>query len=240
MTWLLYCVSNSGEFDGAQAVAGVGAQPVLFVDGFGLSAAVSIFDDSRASFDVNSMITYHKVVESLFERATIIPFRYKTLLKNQEEIQNTFRDKHSHFKKLLSTLDGTIELGIRLVKAKPVVDNKRSDNSLTKMFTGRNPGKAYLESRKAFYSTASWIEDQKKEFCQFCSKQFDGLFVQLKSEAALLPEVQNRKDLALISVYFLVRKNLSNEFRKKFQELKDLNLGKTLLSGPWPPYNFVV
>ena len=241
MKWLLYCVSNSGDFRQDQPIVGVNDEPVVFLNGLGLLAVVSRFDDSQASFDVNSMITYHKVVESLFERTTIIPFRYKTLLNSREEILGTFREKNAHFKKLLDSLDGAIEIGIRLVKPKPVVDNKSLYDCLNKgSSNGSNPGKTYLESRKAFYSTASWIQDQKKEFCQFCMKQFDGLFVDLKSEAARLPEIQNRKDLALISVYFLVRKNHSQEFRKKFQELKDLDLGKVLLSGPWPPYNFVI
>ncbi len=241
MKWLLYCVLNSTNIVEEAPLVGVGEQRIVFLSCSGLFAAVSRFDGLETPFDVNSMITYHRVIETLFNRTAIIPFRFKTLLNSEEEVLTMLKDKDAHYQKLLSTLDGVVELGIRLVKAKPVQDNNPLNSRVfTPPPNSLNPGISYLKSRKAFYSTAFWIQDQTKEFSDLCVSQFEGLFIKLKSEATALPEIQNRKNLTLISIYFLVKKDLIQEFTLKFREIRALVTGRMLLSGPWPPYNFVV
>ena len=241
MKQLVYCVMDPKKFQEDESIVGVGSQRIIFLNGSDLCAAVSNFDNSETSFDVTSMITYHNVIETLFERLAIIPFRFRTLLNNKEEVLAMLETKNHDYKQLLLKLDGVIEIGIRLVSAKPAKDNTPQKNCLFKRpFKDSNPGTSYLANRKAFYSTASWIEDQKKEFSELCVNQFKGLFVDLKSEAARLPEIRNRRDLMMISIYFLVKKDLLQRFRYKFQELRSVTPGKMLLSGPWPPYNFVV
>jgi hypothetical protein len=241
MKRLLYCILNSTNILEDGPLIGVGDQRIVFLNGSGLFAAVSRFDGLETPFDVNSMITYHKVIETLFRQTAIIPFRFKTFLNSEEEILTMLKDKDAHYKKLLSTLDGVVELGIRLVIAKPVHDNNPLHTCVfTPPADSLNPGMLYLKSRKAFYSTASWIQDQTKEFSDLCVSRFEGLFIKLKSEATSLPEIQNRKNLSLISIYFLVKKDLIQEFTIKFREIRSLVTGRMLLSGPWPPYNFVV
>jgi hypothetical protein len=241
MKRLLYCILNSTNIPEDGPLIGVGDQRIVFLSGSGLFAAVSRFDGLETPFDVNSMITYHRVIETLFSQTAIIPFRFKTFLNSEEEILTMLKDKDAHYKKLLSTLDGVVELGIRLVIAKPVRDNNPLNNFVfTPPANSLNPGISYLKSRKAFYSTESWIQDQAKEFSDLCVSQFEGLFIKLKSEATSLPEIQNRKNLSLISIYFLVKKDLIQEFTVKFREIRSLVTGRMLLSGPWPPYNFVV
>ncbi|MHB8204232.1 MAG: GvpL/GvpF family gas vesicle protein [Desulfomonilaceae bacterium] len=241
MKQILYCVMDPKKFQEDEPVIGVGAQPIIFLNGSDLCAAVSDFDSLQTSFDVTSMITYHKAIEALFERVAIIPFRFKTLFNDKKEVIAMLEQNNDNYSKLLSRLDGMVEMGIRLVKAKPLnVDSPQIDNEFSGASDVSNPGMSYLKRRWALYSSESWIQDQKREFSEKCSKEFDGLFANFKSEASRLPEVQNNKNLILISLYFLVRKDLTQEFRVKFRELKCLITGKMLLSGPWPPYNFVV
>lgn len=240
MKRLLYCVLDPEKFQENEPIIGVGAQPIIFLNGSNLCAAVSDFENSQTSFDVSSMITYHNVIETLFKQVAIIPFRFKTLLNSEEELFKMLEEHESHYTKLLSRLDGVVEIGIRFVHAKPVKENVTLNNDSSKQYYNcSNPGTSYLASRRSFYSSASWIEQQKKEFSELCVNRFNGLFVDMKSEAARLPEIQNRKDLMLVSIYFLVKKDMVQKFRANFQEFRTLAPGKTLLSGPWPPYNFV-
>ena len=110
---------------------------------------------------------------------------------------------NDNYTKLLSTLDGMVEMGIRLVKAKLLnVDSPQIDTEFSEASGVSNPGMSYLKKRWALYSSESWIQDQKKEFSEKCSKEFDGLFENFKSEASRLPEVQNKEpdlDLAIFS-----------------------------------------
>lgn len=241
MRQLLYCVLNSSNMEGDLHIIGVGDKPVQFMCDSGLCAAISGVEGPEIPFDVNSMITYHRVIENFFERGAIIPFRFRTLFNDEKEVIAMLEQNNDNYTKLLSKLDGMVEMGIRLVKAKPLnVDSPQVDTEFSGASDVSSPGMSYLKKRWALYSSESWIQDQKKEFSEKCSKEFDGLFANFKSEASRLPEVQNNKNLILISLYFLVRKDLIQEFRVKFRELKCLITGKMLLSGPWPPYNFVV
>jgi hypothetical protein len=241
MRRLIYCVLSSTNSERKETIVGINSQPVRFLKFSSLSAAVSSFDDSQKSFDINSMITYHRVIESLFREGAIIPFRFKTLLDSEEEVESLLKEKEDSYKDLLSTLDGVAEMGIRLVKEKPVRSDGSHNNHKSEIPQDvPNPGTSFLKSRRAFYSVAAWSKDQQNEFGDLCARQFQGLFVNFKSEVSPLPEVQNRKGLTMISLYFLVRKDLVHKFRSRFQELKPIISDKIMLSGPWPPYNFVV
>ena len=241
MRQLLYCVLNSNNMEGDLHIVGVGDKPIELLCDSGLCAVISCVEGMDMPFNVNSMITYHQVIENFFERRAIIPFRFKTLFNDEKEVVAMLEQNKDNYTKLLSKLDGMVEMGIRLVKAKPLnVDSPQLDTEFSGTSDVSNPGMSYLKKRWALYSSESWIQDQKKEFSEKCSKELDGLFANFKSEASRLPEVQNNKNLILISLYFLVKKDLIQEFRVKFRTLKCLITGKMLLTGPWPPYNFVV
>jgi hypothetical protein len=241
MRQLLYCVLNSNNMERDLPIVGVGDKPIEFLCESGLCAAISAVQGPEIPFDIDSMITYHQVIENFFERRAIIPFRFKTFLNDPKDVVAMLEQNSDKYTKLLSKLDGMVEMGIRLVRSKPLnVDSSQLDNEFSGGSDGSNPGMSYLKKRWALYSSESWIQDQKNEFSEKCSKEFDGLFANFKSEASRLPEVQNNKNLILISLYFLVKKDLIQEFRVKFRSLNFLITGKMLLTGPWPPYNFVV
>lgn len=241
MRQLLYCVLNSNSMERDLDIVGVGDKPIELLCESGLCAAISAVQGPEIPFDINSMITYHKVIEKLFEQRAIIPFRFKTFLDDPKDVTAMLEQNSDNYTKLLSRLEGMVEMGIRLVKAKPVdVNAPQPDSEFSGVSDVKNPGMSYLKKRWALYSSESWVQDQKREFSEKCSKEFDGLFANFKSEASRLPEVQNNKNLILISLHFLVKKDLIQEFRVNFRRFKCLLKGKMLLTGPWPPYNFVV
>lgn len=62
---------------------------------------------------------------------------------------------------------------------------------------------------------------------------FSGLFAKHRTET-------DRKGGAVIlSLYFLTPANKVNRFRETFGRVAENGRAKALLSGPWPPYNFV-
>ena len=46
-------------------------------------------------------------------------------------------------------------------------------------------------------------------------------------------------DGRLLSLFFLVRRENVERFREAFGQLQQETSAKMLLTGPWPPYNFV-
>jgi len=109
-----------------------------------------------------------------------------------------------------------------------------------------NPGKAYLSARKAYYAQEEKFNKQVKDVIEQYRTAFSGLFVKCKTEFPSIgnfqfsirnPQSAIRNPLS--SIYFLVQKGAVDPFRKAFRHIHSNGSARLLLSGPWPPYNFV-
>jgi hypothetical protein len=91
---------------------------------------------------------------------------------------------------------------------------------------------AYLMARQAHYAHQDrWTREYSQAADRYRA-QFAGLFVRYKTEA---PSPR----LPLLSLYFLVLRPTVASFRRAFRHLAETEPARLLLSGPWPPYNFV-
>ena len=91
----------------------------------------------------------------------------------------------------------------------------------------------YLTARKAHYAHQDRWTEEYRQVSERCLAQFAGLFVKSKTEA---PSPR----LPLLSLYFLIPRPAVAAFRRAFRQLTETESARLLLSGPWPPYNFVL
>jgi arsenite/tail-anchored protein-transporting ATPase len=90
-------------------------------------------------------------------------------------------------------------------------------------------GRGFLLRRKACYQGGNPVDrEMETDFDPFAGA-FAGLHSKWKRE--IRP--------GMLSVYFLVRKGCVDDFAASFRKIKRVLPQKLLLSGPWPPYNFV-
>jgi len=94
------------------------------------------------------------------------------------------------------------------------------------------PGLAYLLARKAHYTQEDRWTQEYRQAADRCLAQFSGLFTKARTEG---PSPR----LPLLSLYFLVPHRAVASFRQAFRHLAAAEPARLLLSGPWPPYNFV-
>jgi len=94
------------------------------------------------------------------------------------------------------------------------------------------PGLAYLLARKAHFAHQDRWTKEYRQAADRCLAQFTGLYVKAKTEG---PSPR----LPLLSLYFLVPHRVVESFRQTFRYLAATESARLLLSGPWPPYNFV-
>ena len=93
-------------------------------------------------------------------------------------------------------------------------------------------GLAYLTARKAHYAHQDRWTNEYRQVADRCREQFTGLYVKYTTEA---PSPR----LPLLSLYFLVPRPAVESFRLAFRQLTESESARLMLSGPWPPYNFV-
>ena len=212
----------------------MGAQPVFAVATNGISAAVSEISDAHLTPDVPRVMAYQRVIASFHSDRTVIPMRYGCVLRDRPQVIQLLKRNARRYESLLKELDGCVEMGIRLM-----IDDcllSIADLNSNDPASGIS-GKAYLASRKDHYAQKECITEAKNEIAEQFRAALTGLFVKCKVET---PPMLNRQS-SMLSLYFLVPGKSIDPFRRVFRHMRRrMETTKLLLSGPWPPYNFVL
>jgi hypothetical protein len=242
MKYLAYCIFSRDE--GAQegdAPVGIGGSPTYVIDNNGLSAAISAIPDDQVMKDSSTILVYHKVIESFHNRFGAIPLRLGTIVDDEAEIGRVLEKHGDRYKSLLKQLAGCVEMGIRvIINSFPA--ERASDNE-TPIFhdTGSaGSGAAYLAGRKAHLDALNLTDERNRKIIAKYRAPFEDLFVKFKGEALKSPVSTIEPDAVVLSLYFLVPSQSVAAFQHEYDQLMSREPAKIMLSGPWPPYNFVL
>jgi len=219
----------------------VGGQPVFPVAINGISAAVSEIRDAHLPPDVPRVMAYKKVIESFHSDRTVIPMRYGCVLRDRPQVIQLLKRNARRYESLLKDLDGCVEMGIRLMIDDCGLSIKglknREINAEIRNSKLKTSGRAYLAARKEHYAQEECITEAKNEIAEQFRAALTGLFVKCKVETPPMPNRQS----SMLSLYFLVPGKSIDPFRQVFRNMRRrMVTTKLLLSGPWPPYNFVL
>ncbi len=243
MSFLFYCICRHPRPELSGPLLGVGGRPVYQVAHRFLSAAVSMIARADLAPDVPRIQAYERVVLSFHRQDTVIPMRYGCVLEQETQVIQLLEEHGPQYEAILQELEGCVEMGLRvllpaasLATVSPGgLEGSREDverHPLDPAVTPECPGLAYLTARKAHYVHQDRWTQEYRQAADRCLAQFAGLFVKCKTEA---PSPR----LPLLSLYFLVPRNAVESFRQAFRHLIETESARLLLSGPWPPYNFV-
>lgn len=241
--------------------AGVDGRPVFLVSENVLSAAVSRIDPGELTPNIPRILSYKKVVESFHGDPAIcgvIPIRYGCLFEEEPGIIRFLKENRRPYESLLKELEGCMEMGIRLIiddcrlSIEGLKNHEIKPENRSLLERGENSdlsgelktsGKAYLAARKDHYAQEECITESMNEIAEQFRAALTGLFVKCKVET---PSINNRQSTIanqqspMLSLYFLVPRKSIGKFREVFRRLSCAEPAKLLLSGPWPPYNFVL
>jgi hypothetical protein len=187
-------------------------------------AVVSEVEGPTTTPSISSLLAYERVVEAIHARQTVIPLRYGCLMDSEEQVVQLLEDHRREYEALLGRLRGMTEMGIRLLwlpSAAPLP-------SLPHL-----PGAAYLASLRNRYNSQDTLTAEEA----LLADRIAALLDDCSTEQCR--EVSSSHQGRLISLYFLTPKSGAEEFRKMARKISTPRGVKLLLSGPWPPYNFV-
>jgi hypothetical protein len=241
MKYLIYCIFENPRDRKISVCPGLGKNPVHVIERQGLCAAYSentAMDEVR---DTSEMMTYHKVIQSFFEQVTVVPFRFGTVLDLYVDLERLLENRAEHYRKILQDLEGCAEMGIRaIINACEIQGGDPQGSPGIAYPDSSGSGKLYLSSRKNHYSSQSLLSENNQQSIRRVRDTFAGTFKKFKSESSTQEFRQGGASFILLSLYFLVPKALLERFRQTFADLSSAEPAKLMLSGPWPPYNFVL
>jgi hypothetical protein len=241
MKCLLYCILPSPG-DGTLTVPECpDGHPLHILKNHGLCAAVSNIPDTGAVGTTAEVLEYHRIIASFHDRLAVIPFRFGTILDSPADVERLLERKADQYAKLLHELEGCSEMGIRAISEEPrpptpspdAADDVRGSSS-------GNPGTQYLSRLKVQHQHAHAASQADERAMERYRTPFDGLFRKFKSEVSRSKGTNDSADSVIRSLYFLVPKESIPRFRQTFADLAAREDARLLLSGPWPPYNFVL
>lgn len=195
----------------------------------------------------NLLLSHQEVVDALAKVATIVPFKFGTILKNEASALKMLKDYEKKFKKLLSKFTGSAEWGIKAyVDRKKFTTYTGRQNSRLEEFARKVPrqlsGTAYLLGRKMEEELKNEINHRLAEIANAIFRQAEKYAFEARLNKTLPKKLTGKdKEMVLNSTY-LIEKEKVGSFNKQMEKLTEKYepLGLYFeVSGPWPAYSFV-
>ena len=218
MKYLLYGIVQQ---DSARGSPGPG---MCVLTAHGLAAAVSPVEEISSEPSVSALLAYEKVVEAIHARQAVIPLRYGCVMESESAVVRLLEDHRQEYEALLSQLLGMTEMGIRVLWPARAGAPPGFPSS---------PGAAYLAALRNRYGSASALAPEEAQLAD----QIMGLLSGCSNDQRR--EVSSSNQGRMVSLYFLTPTTCAEKFRKQVRLIRPPSGAKLLLSGPWPPYNFV-
>lgn len=235
MSYLLYCIFGSSPHQTTGIPPGVEGQHVFVVAQNGLRAALSELGESGSVPDVSAVLAYEKVVEAFHRHLTVIPMRYGCRFEDSSQAASLLESRREEYEAVLHQIEGMTEMGVHVLLEKSNKQGKRSPEAAP---AGSFPpfsssGTGYLAARRQHYLTLDRAALDHRCLVEELCDSLSGLYA--RSNAKL----PSSKDANLLSVYFLMPRGSVEGFRRAARRRCSTEGIKLLVSGPWPPYNFV-
>jgi hypothetical protein len=189
--------------------------------------------------DLATIWAHGSVVTALHRRHTVIPMRFGCMLTDKTAVIHLLAERYRHYRRLLKELQGCVEMGIRLLSPEPSLAAETASPRpdlfpppADSQANSPGAGWAYLQGRRSHFHEQDRQSQDYRRIAGQCRSHFLGLFKKTFCDA----HHQGR----LLSLAFLVPKSSLAAFGEAFRSFRSEPGTEVLLSGPWPPYSFVM
>jgi hypothetical protein len=212
MSLLLYCVAKPSALQD-ESQPGVAGTPVSCIECSNLAAFVSRSDHREIWLQAplsTSALEFHRVLTGLFKSAAIIPFRFPTILENDQELAELLNQQSSAYNTLLSKFENWTQMEARVSYSNP----------------GRpaptGSGTEYLLERQR----------RQRMLADFGSELGTAVF-------SVAGEWRQRTMKSGLRCFALVERNRVAEFKERMRSISVPARLKVRVSGPWPVTEFL-
>jgi len=260
MGFYIYCIRSSADA-GKIRERGIGfgseAKAIPFQD---IEAIVSEVDLSKlnaktikeklqedAKWTEQNVKRHHEVIAEANKTSAVIPMKFGTLYKTKKNLEAMLKKHYAKFKALLLRLKDKQEWGVKgyleYKKFGEVLKNKNKEiRTLEKKRSSVPEGMKWYVDRKSDELIAGQIEHEVEEELKRIIDKLEKHTEEVRLND-LLPKIVGEpgKDM-ILNAACLVRNDRFDAFQSLLRELAkehDASGINLLLTGPWPPYNFV-
>ena len=196
---------------------------LLKIDEFG----VLVSDGDAFPLTKESAIAHHTVVHSILDQTTSLPFRFGSVISEQQ-LRHYVATYKPALKKSFAHVRGCIQMDLKIIWQHSTPDtNQPLENEK------QGPGTAFLEKKRRELLGDERQAGKTAELSNLLREQLGSL---IRDEQI---ELRPSKTVVLAAVFHLIENADVEKYKEKVQEIRNNRPDlKIRLSGPWPPYSF--
>lgn len=185
------------------------------------------------------------VLDECMQTSSVIPWKFGTIFKNMEGLQEFLRENWKKLKDTLTKFSDRQEWGVKIYTDTMISrqEIRKTDDEIKKLereIASKSKGTAFFLEKKLENALILKTEENINQAVQKIFKTL-GQQAEEKIENRLLDRRLTGKEADMIlNAAFLIKKDQIDSFTQAFKKLKEEFKGfEFSLTGPWPPYNFV-
>ncbi len=189
---------------------------------------------------------HENVVAALIKDATIVPFTFGTILKDEQAASKMLQDDEEKFASLLAKFAGREEWGLKVYAdqqqlIQQMMQSEPEFKSLQEKRDTLSRGAAYLFGKKMEEAVKGNAAARLAEVTGQIFHALTKEAYEAKLNKTLPQKLTGKSQEMILNAAYLVDREKAARFRKHGTGLQKqyASMGLDLqVSGPWPPYNF--
>ncbi len=224
MSLYAYCVTRLEKDEDWAVFSGVAGRPVFALRHQKIALLASRMERVRLE-EPHHVVQHGQVVRRIFEKRTVLPFRFGTLFATEDEAAAVLRQNHDQFLEAIRMLRGKAELHVKV---------QLSPGSTPQQAARTQPGRLVVSGQGYGIAAAPPTNGGTH------SALTDLVTKRLREVLGGLDEQVSTRELAdgqvLMDVRYLVERSPAPKATLAIPEVSDCHVQVT---GPWPPYHFL-
>ena len=204
-----------------------------------IMVVVSDIKEKSTLSDKSNLIEFATLIEILAQQFTVLPVQYGAIMDSSELVQDMLKKNYSKFHENLERVENKVEFGLKVF-----CDSKKIKKELfTKLALDVVPKPAQKREVSIYkeYLNKKLKEHQlEKLLLEYVDSVIQDITVQLSKMNPIHKFKKMESESKIIDAVFLIKKGKQEDLITSVKDLQSKHVGlRLMLTGPWPPYNFV-
>ena len=227
MKLYVYCLVEDVEAL-EEPTPGVSGAPVSVLKSENLSVLVSDLDADSVPVTRDNALAHAAVVRSVLDRTTPLPFRFGTIVTEQQ-LQNYLSTHRPALENKLASVRGCVEMGVKIIWKASADKPKTQDKA---QVSAQGVGTTFLAEKRRQIIGDEQRAAAATEISTWLHENLGGL---IRAEQVTIRPTER---LVLAAAHLISRDKITQYRKKAAETCQNRPELHFLLSGPWPPYSF--
>jgi hypothetical protein len=204
-----------------------------------ITAVVSDIKNTNIITDKSNAVEYAKVIETLSQQFTLLPVRYGSIMESAELIYNMLERNYLEFQQNLQKVENKVEFGLKVFCDSEKLKKELKAKTEVELITEPAQG-----NKNSIYR--NYLNEKLKvhQFEELLLGHVDTIIQDITTHLTQLNPIHKFKKMEsesnIIDAVFLIKKSKQEDLITTVKDLQNKHTGlRLMLTGPWPPYNFV-